>query len=809
MAYMHIGKDFVPPDVPGKVTGRIKYSEDYVRDGMVYARLLTSPVPHGRVVDIDASEALAMDGVFGILTANDVYPDGEPQSPGLKVLTNEPTLMGEPILAIAAIDEKTAEDAMAAISLTIERLPFVLDPLDSLAEGGADAYNGGNTYIFRQGFAVEKWTTDQIASFRSGSEPSAEALQSWEYGDLEAGFAASDFVHETTFSTAGYPHMSMEPRSAMAYWENGKCYLHGTSQSLSAIAEPMAAIVGVPLEDFVFINEATGGGFGQRARAASIPSMAIPAKLSQKINRPVMMRVTREEEFTIGGARQGLQGWVKVGFKADGAMAAMDMYCISDNGGKGGGGDANSAAAGVSALYQTEAMRFRNTSIGTNTGHRGAQRGPGENQIMAIMAPIMDKAAAELGLDRLEIRKLNAAQNGDVSSSRGTPTPFTSAYMPEALEQGAVQFDWEGKKSRSGQTNGSKVRGLGIGQGYHSAGRSGMDGLLRLMPSGRLQIHNGVGNLGTYSYASTSRAAAEVLKMEWENCDIVTGRTDRHLPITSPQDGSNSIFTNTRTCYGAAQDLLDKMKEIAAMDLGGVAADYEIDGSRIYQIADTTVGMTYAEVAQRGLQLGGKFTGEAEVPEELNTLTKLSVSRLAGSALMGIYHDPSHNGNPPGFTVSFTEIELDTETGKFDILDMVSIAECGTVVHPQGLANQLRGGAVWGIGLSVLERHLYDPQNGLPASTGYWQSKIPTYLDSPSELGIGWVDLPDPENPVGARGIGEPAMGSVSAALNAAISDALGGHLFDTSPVTTDMIINHIAGISEDAIPLAQNNFRG
>ena len=125
----------------------------------------------------------------------------------------------------------------------------------------------------------------------------------------------------------------------------------------------------------------------------------------------------------------------------------------------------------------------------------------------------------------------------------------------------------------------SKVTGLGIGQGYHNAGRSGMDGIVRMLPNGRLQMHTGVGNLGTYSYASTSRAAAEVLKMSWDDCDIVTGRTDRHLAISSPQDGSNSIFTNTRTAYGAAQDMLAKMKEIAAMDLGGAAADYDIDRS--------------------------------------------------------------------------------------------------------------------------------------------------------------------------------------------------------------------------------------
>ena len=807
MAYMHIGKDFIPPDVSGKVTGRIKYAEDYTREGMVYARLLTSPIPHGRVLDIDASEALAMDGVYGILTADDVYPDGEPQSTGLKILTNEPTLVGEPILAVAAVDEKTAETAIASIAVTFERLEHVIDPLESLEDGGPDAYNGGNTFVFRQGFIQEKWTADQVASFRAGNEPTAEAPTELSYGDLEASFGDAAFVYENTFTTAGYPHMSMEPRSALAYWEDGKLYLHGGSQSLTAFADGIAGVIGVAKEDLVFVNAATGGGFGQRARAGSVPIYGVPAKLSQKINRPVMMRITREEEFTIGGARQGFQGWIKLGFKEDGTMSAADLWIVSDNGGKGGGGDAFSATNAVSIVYQAEAVRLRGVSIGSNTAHRGAQRGPGENQIAAIVSPILDKAADELGIGRLEIRKINTPQNGDVGGIQRQP--FTSAYMPEALEQTAQLFDWEGRQSRRRQRNGSKVTGLGIGQGYHNAGRSGMDGIVMMGADGRLKIHNGVGNLGTYSYASTSRAAAEALKMPWESCDIVTGRTDLHLPITSPQDGSNSIFTNTRTCWGAAQDLLAKMKEIAANDLGGNPDDYDVSNERVHQIADESVGYSFAEVAQRAMELGGKYTGEAELPEDLAEWTQIAVSRLAGSGFMGVYHDPAHSGNPPGFTVTALEIELDTETGKIDIKDIVSVGECGTVMHPQGLKNQLVGGVVWGVGLSVLERHLYDPQNGLPASTGYWQSKVPTYLDTPLKIETGWVDLPDPENPVGARGIGEPTQGSVSAALNAAISDALGGHIFNAAPVTTDMIINHLAGTSEQATPLAQNNFRG
>ena len=807
MAYMHIGKDFTPPDVPGKVTGRIKYAEDYTREGMVYARLLTSPIPHARVIDIDASEALAMEGVLGMLTADDVYPDGEPQSTGLKMLTNEPTLVGEPILAVAAIDEKTAETAISRISVTFERLPFVLDPLDSLQPDGADAYNGGNTFIFRQGFAVEKWTADQVASLRAGNEPTAEPQQTVEYGDLEAAFGESSYVYEGTFTNAGYPHMSMEPRSALAYWEDGKLYLHGGSQSLTAFADGIAGVIGVPKEDLVFVNAATGGGFGQRARAGSIPIYGVPAKLSQKINRPVMMRVTREEEFTIGGARQGLTGWIKVGFKPDGVMAACDLWIVSDNGGKGGGADAYSAADCISVLYQADAVRFRGTAIGTNTAHRGAQRGPGQNQIAPIISPILDAAADELGVSRFDIRKINTPMTGDVGGPQRTP--FTSAYMPQTLDLAAEQFGWEERQLRRRRTNGSKVIGLGIGQGYHNAGRSGMDGIVMMGPDGRLKVHNGVGNLGTYSYASTSRAAAEVLKMPWERVDIVTGRTDLHLPITSPQDGSNSIFTNTRTFYGAAQDMLAKMKEIASGDLGGTPEDYDISNERVHQIADESVGMTFGQVAARALELGGKYTGSSDLPEELAEWTQISVSRLAGTAFMGVFHDPRHEGNPPGFTVSCIEIELDTETGKYEILDLINVADSGTIMHPKGMENQLVGGAVWGIGLSGYERHLYDPQNGMPASTGYWQSKVPTFLDTPVKIQTGWVDLPDPENPVGARGVGEPAQGSVSAALTAAISDALGGHIFGASPITADMIINHVAGTSEDSKLLAQNNFRG
>jgi CO/xanthine dehydrogenase Mo-binding subunit len=153
------------------------------------------------------------------------------------------------------------------------------------------------------------------------------------------------------------------------------------------------------------------------------------------------------------------------------------------------------------------------------------------------------------------------------------------------------------------------------------------------------------------------------------------------------------------------------------------------------------------------------------------------------------------------------EIEMDLDTGKYEILDYAAVADCGTVVHPQNFKNAMRGGAVWGVGLAGLERHVYDPQNGLPANVGLYQSKPPTNMDVPVDTQAGAVNIPDPQNPVGARGIGEPTQGAVAAALASAISDALDGHVFNSAPTTTDMIINHLAGNTYSTKSLKTNTF--
>ena len=793
-----IGKDFTPPDVRAKVTGTAKYAEDFRMDGMLYCRLMKSPMPHAIVHNIDADRALGLPGVVAILTADEVPIQA---APGNNILTNEPHFLGEPILAVAAESEAAAQNAIDAIELDIEPKPFCTDPLNSLRPHGPNARTEGNTFSRQDGVFEQKWTEEDFAGEAEGEMPMGAPGSEWEFGDLESGFKESVLVLDESFVTASTAHHSMEPRTAFAYWRNGTCYLHGSAQSQAIVHPGLANYIGIDPENLVFISEFCGGGFGSKAGA--YPIMSIPAHMSRKTGRPVMMRISRSEEYFLGSARCGFQGRVKMGFRADGRLAACDLYIVQENGPNTGFGDLGSAAGAISLVYTPESMRYRGVQVLTNTPPRGAQRGPGQNQIACAIEPLMDKAARELGLDPVQIRSINAPDSSALyGSNRGR---VTSAHLGEALDAGAEQFGWKERRARSGQRNGSKVRGVGVGQAYHSAGSSGFDGLVRIDRDGVLHIHTGVGNLGTYSYAATSRVAAEVLDYDWDRCVIHRGNSSRHLPWNNGQFGSNTSFTMTRTNYVAAMDALQKLKQIASMRIGGRPDDWDAKEEMLIHRDNGGWRMSYAQAARWAIEMGGAYSG-MNLPEDINPMTRRSAEALAGTGLVGVARDPRHNGTVPALAVGFVEIELDLETGQVEILDYTGVADCGVVLHPQSLATQVRGGAVMGFGMALTERHVYDSKWGLPAAVGLYQAKPPTYLDVPTETQWSAVEVPDPENPVGAKGIGEPLMGCAAAAVLCAVSDALGGYYFNRNPIATDMIVNAAANRMPSQHPLAVNS---
>ena len=256
--------------------------------------------------------------------------------------------------------------------------------------------------------------------------------------------------------------------------------------------------------------------------------------------------------------------------------------------------------------------------------------------------------------------------------------------------------------------------------------------------------------------------------------------------------------------YVAALDMKDKLTDIAAKSLGGAAADYQLGKEKVVHKSDAAKSLTYKQAVQKAMELGGKYVGK-EVPEDLNPITKNSVAMIAGSGLIAVAKDNLPRvGVTPGLSASIAEIELDVETGKFEIKEMLCVADCGTVLHPLGLGHQISGGNVMGIGM-VMERHIYDPKLGIPASVGFHQGKLPTYLDVPVEVAWAAVEKPDPQNPIGVKGVGEPVLGSGASAITSAIADALGGHLFNRTPVSPDMILNHLAGRPPAHKPLQVN----
>jgi CO/xanthine dehydrogenase Mo-binding subunit len=819
--YKLIGKNYPTNDMLAKVTGNSKYAEDFRADGMLFCRLVLSPMPHARIKHIDMDDALAIPGVKAILTADDIPAPADSLNDngtvikaskwGEQALTNEPLYMGEPILAVAAVDELTCAEAIEKIKIAFEELPFVIDPLESLRPGGPNPREDGNVWVRPEPpnppiphLTELKWTEQDFAEYDQGRLPMGHAPDKWSYGDIDAGFKNAALILDETFITPDVSHQCLEPRTAMAYWQNGKLFLHSGTQSTFQTKPAIAKWMNIDQDKIVFISEYTGGGFGSKITGGL--TMIIPALLSKKLNAPVMMRVSREEEHLIGRARPSVEGRMKIGFGKDGRILAIDMFTVCNSGSYDAQGDGASAARIVSLLYQPMAMRQRAISVMTNTPPRSAQSAPGGMQGIAIIEPILSKAARNLGVDQVALRRVNCPEGKaefgpELNGKRGHAT---SCFLKDALDRGAVQFKWQERVARQPKRIGSKVRGVGVSLSCYVGGTTGFDGLLVITPQGRVQFQSGIGNLGTESVIDVHRAGAEALGVPWEICDIVWGDTSKHLPYTCASGGSQTTHAMTRASFAVANECKQKLKELAAKSLGGKPEDYEVANQRVFRKGGGA-GLSFAQAAQRAIQLGGIYDGH-DVTPDVNKMTKAAVANLAGQGLVVSAKDKyPHDGNTYSYVASFAEVEVDVETGKYYILDFLAYADVGTVMHPAALGGQILGRTVLGIAHAIGQKWVYDPHYGLPVAMRFYQNRPPTILDVPVDMQWEALDIPDPETPVGARGIGEPPVGGGCAAILNALSDAVGDEVFRRAPVNADTILTSLEAGRPMQHPLMAN----
>ncbi len=802
MAGKLIGQNYATPDLVAKVTGQAKYAEDFRADGMLFCKLLLSPLPHGRIKRLDTSKALAYPGVKGILTADelpapaDVVTDLGQRIPantkGERALTNEPVYQGEPVLALAAVDERTAADALEQIDIEWEPLPFVVDPLVSLRPGGPNARLEGNIWgrpkppapgqpIAPPAIEELKWTDADFADYDQGKLPMGRTPDEWTYGDVDAGLKSAALVLDETFVTPNTSHQTLEPRTAMAYWQHGKLYIHCSTQSVVQTVGSMSRWLGMDQSDIVLISQYTGGGFGSKATGTI--SAVIPALLSKKLNAPVMMRIDRETEHFIGGARPAIHGRMKVGFAKDGRITAVDMFVINENGPYEPQGDTGMTGRIVSLLYQPPAMRWRGVSVLTNTPPRRAQSQPGGMQGIMLMEPILAKAARQLGVDQVAIHRVNAPEGKaefGPANPRGQRAHATSAFVKETLDRGAEMFRWNERKALGGKQQGSKVRGYGVATSAFVSGSTGYDGLFVIKPDGRLYIQSGIGNLGTESMSDCHRVSAEMVGIPWEKVELTWGHTGRNLPWSCVSGGSQTTHAHTRAAHAAGADAVRKLQEIAAMVHGGQPEQYKVANERV---SGPGGSLTLAQAAQKAIELGGKYDGH-ELPDNINAFTKASATALAGQGLMGVARDTyPRDGVTHSFVSGFAEVEVDLDTGKYRIVDYVAVADVGTIIHPAALGGQVLGRSMLGIGHAIGQHWVYDQHYGLPLAKRFYQNKPPTILDAPEKMAWAALDIPDPETPVGARGIGEPPVAAGCCAVLNAIADAVGHDVFKRAPV--------------------------
>ena len=455
-------------------------------------------------------------------------------------------------------------------------------------------------------------------------------------------------------------------------------------------------------------------------------------------------------------------------------------------------------------MYQPETFRYRGITAITNTPPRGALTQPGGFQGCLMMDQIVTKAARQLGIDQVAIRKLNAPEGKakyGPANARGERGYVTSCFIKEALDKGAARFNWNERVARGPQRNGSKVRGMGVGISSYSGGSVGFDGLFIIKPDGTMRVHTGIGNLGTESFSDCQRVAAEMVGMPWEKVEIVWGDTSMHLPWSCNSGGSQTIHAHDarRACRRDRRDY-----QAAADRRQG--SRRETRGLRRGRRARLPQGRRWRDDACAGGQARHRARRHLRRPRVAQRHQCDDNALRDGSGRAGAH------GRRRRTTTSATErlglspprlprSKSTSKPGNTQVTDFLAVADVGTVIHPTALGGQVLGRSILGIAHAIGHRWIYDQRYGVGLAKRFYNNSPPTILDVPVNMAWDAVGLPDPETPVGARGIGEPPVASACTSVLNAISDALGDEVFVRSPVLVDHIVTGARHQEAGAVP--------
>jgi carbon-monoxide dehydrogenase large subunit len=731
-------KSYPRVDAREKVTGHATYAADVYLPGMLMSKLKASTHSHARIVRIDTSKAQQLPGVRAVITGKD-YPDIHFGSGALKdryiMARNEVFYVGEPIAAVAADDEITAQEAVELIEVEYQDLPVVVDPLVAL-RSGAPAVHADLPSFEGFGFAL-------------GGENVCTLLDA-DRGDVEQAFKEADYVIEDTFRSQGINQGFLEPMACVAEVEpNGRLTIWASTQGPYQVRAQLALVLGIPVSRIRVIPMELGGGFGAKLRLAF---EAFPALLAMKAGRPVKLVNTREEVFTLNGPRWPVTNYIRSGVTRDGRIIAREAYSIFDVGAYLGAGPNSGVGHGLGA-YNIPNFRLHSYGVYTNKLYVGSYRASGVADMTFAVESHTDNIAHQLGMDPLEFRMKNAFREGDTAVN-GSRIPKNG--LMETLQ--AVK-DRLGLPKKLGEG-----RGVGIALCEWRSGSGPSTASISVNEDGTVSLLTGSVDISG-SDTSLAAIAAEALGVPMDS--VIVAKRDTDLaPFTGPSGGSRIVYSQGTAVQRAAQDTRQKLFALAAERLGVPQDALACEDGRVYVQDNPPQGLTLG-------QLAGMSVNSRSGP-------------IIGTASL------SSMPYTPVYSTQAAEVLVDRETGQVKITRYVQAQDVGVAINPMAVEGQLDGGAVQGIGRALTEDMQVDSKTGAVRNPSFATYLMPLAIDLPDIEDI-LVRVPSDDGPFGARAVAEPPGFGPPAAIANAIYDAVGVRIKEL-PLSAERVLAALRG---------------
>ena len=743
-------------DGPEKVSGRAKYTADLLAPGMLAGRIYRTPYSHAEIIEVDVSQALRLPGVKAVVTGADcketfgVLPIARSEHP---LARDKVRYRGEPVAAVAAIDDATARQALALIRLGVRELPA----------------------FYTSGAAIAPGAT-QLHAHRPNN---IERDVLFELGSVDEGFRAADLVREASYDCAEVCQNQMEMHAAVADYdvERDRMTVHASTQVPYYVHLMLARILGMDISRIRVVKPHVGGGFGCRTETLNVELIA--ALLARRAGGCVRMVTNREETFITHRGRPQTDIRLKLGMRRDGRITAVECECYQRGGAHSGYGVVTILYAGsmLYAIYDLHNVKYVGKRVLTNTPPCGAFRGHGTVDIRFAFESLLDEMAHELGLDPIAVRRANYLAAPTFTDN---DLMVNSYGLPQCVDWVERASGWKARKGRLGKDGQGRRRGLGFACSHYISGASKPVNWtgephatvkIKLDFDGSIVVLSGAADIGQGSTTILAQTVGEVLGLELARVRVVTGDSEV-VPKDNGSYSSRVTFMVGNAAIDAAQNLKRVLVAAAARRLDARPEEVECLGE-IYRAGAQDKGLTFSEVVTEAL----KDTGTLTVTGNYSTIPEShGGKKYRGAAI----------GGTMGYSYSaqVVEVSVDEDTGVVSV-DKVWVAhDCGKALNRLTVEGQVQGSVWMGMGQAMSEETAY--HDGLLITGNMLDYRVPTIEDSPP-IEVAIVESNDPHGPFGAKEAGEGSLAAFLPALTNAVADAIGVR-FNELPVTPDRV---------------------